>query len=61
MLANVTEEYAFRVADRALPPDPRDIVRPDKRLLFALGPLLGLTFGAFVALLGPRARVLERS
>src|SRR5688572_7968341 len=30
MLANVTEQYALRVVDRALPPDARDVARPKK-------------------------------
>lgn len=51
MFANVTAEFALRVVDRALPPDPKDIVRPKKLLLIALGPTLGLMFGSFVVLL----------
>jgi uncharacterized protein involved in exopolysaccharide biosynthesis len=46
MFANVTQEYSLRVVDRALPPDPKDVVRPKKLLLVALGPALGLLFGA---------------
>jgi uncharacterized protein involved in exopolysaccharide biosynthesis len=51
MIANVTKEYAFRVADKAMPSDRRDVVRPNKLLLFALGPTLGFSFGALVVLL----------
>lgn len=51
MLANVTEEYAFRVVDRALPPDRKDVVRPNKLLLLLLGPVLGLIFGALITVL----------
>jgi LPS O-antigen subunit length determinant protein (WzzB/FepE family) len=51
MLANITEEYAFRVVDKALPPDPRDMVRPKRPVLLALGPILGLLVGAFIALI----------
>jgi uncharacterized protein involved in exopolysaccharide biosynthesis len=51
MLATVTREYAFRVVDRALPPDRRDYVRPNKLLLFALGPIIGLIFGMILVLL----------
>ncbi len=47
MLANVTEEYAFRVVDRALPPDPKDVVGPGKPMMAALGLLIGVMFGAF--------------
>jgi uncharacterized protein involved in exopolysaccharide biosynthesis len=50
MLANVTKEYAFRTVDRALPPLPDDIVRPNKIVLVALGPTVGLIFGVFVVL-----------
>jgi uncharacterized protein involved in exopolysaccharide biosynthesis len=50
MLANVTQEYAFRVVDRALPPDPDDAVGPSKLTLIALGPIIGLIFGVFAVL-----------
>ena len=32
MLANVTQEYAFRVVEKALPPEPDDKVGPSKPL-----------------------------
>lgn len=51
MLANVTEEYVFRVVDRALPPDLDDEVRPRKIVLATLGPLLGLMVGAVIVLM----------
>jgi uncharacterized protein involved in exopolysaccharide biosynthesis len=50
MLANVTKEYAFRVVDKALPPEPDDIVRPRKIVLMALGPTIGFIFGVFAIL-----------
>jgi uncharacterized protein involved in exopolysaccharide biosynthesis len=50
MLANVTQEYAFRVIDRALPPEPDDAVGPSKLVLIALGPSVGLIFGVFAVL-----------
>ena len=50
MLANVTKEYAFRTVDRALPPLRDDIVRPNKIVLVALGPTVGLIFGVFAVL-----------
>ena len=50
MLANVTQEYAFRVIDRALPPEPDDAVGPSKLVLLALGPTVGLIFGVFLVL-----------
>ena len=46
MLANVTQEYAFRIVDRALAPDVNDPVRPKKILLLVAGPLIGLVLGA---------------
>ena len=55
MLANVTREYAFRVADRAMPSDPNDEIRPNKPVLLLLGWLFGAMVGAVLALvLKPR-------
>lgn len=51
MLANVTEEYAFRIVDKAMPPDEDDPVRPQKVKIIAGGLFLGLVFGVFVVLL----------
>jgi uncharacterized protein involved in exopolysaccharide biosynthesis len=45
MLANVSQEYAFRVVDRAMAPDPDDPLKPQKLVLFLLGPLVGLVAG----------------
>lgn len=50
MLANVTQEYAFRVVDKAMPPDSDDPERPQKLLLLAIGPLVGLLIGLAYAL-----------
>jgi LPS O-antigen subunit length determinant protein (WzzB/FepE family) len=50
MLANVTQEYAFRTVDRAMPPDPDDVVRPNKVVLAALGPTAGFIFGVIAVL-----------
>jgi LPS O-antigen subunit length determinant protein (WzzB/FepE family) len=50
MLANVTQEYAFRTVDRALPPDSRDRVRPNKPLLLLFGAVVGFFLGVFVVL-----------
>lgn len=53
MLANVTQEYAFRVVDKAMPADANDPVKPRKLLLLAAGPLVGLVIGvAGVLVLG---------
>jgi uncharacterized protein involved in exopolysaccharide biosynthesis len=45
MLATVTEEYAFRVVDRALVPDVTDRIRPRRALLVMIGALVGLFVG----------------
>jgi uncharacterized protein involved in exopolysaccharide biosynthesis len=45
MLANVTQQYAFRIVDRAMAPDSDDPVWPRKVLFFVIGPLLGLLLG----------------
>jgi uncharacterized protein involved in exopolysaccharide biosynthesis len=50
MLANVTQEYAFRVVDKALPADANDPVKPRKLLLLVAGPLVGGVFGVAAVL-----------
>ena len=60
MLADVTEEYAFRVVDKAMPADEKDVLRPRKILLviagFVLGTLLGI--GAVVVVDGVNGKLL---
>lgn len=56
MLANVSEEYAFRVVDRAMAPDADDEERPKKALLAAVGLLLGGFIGVFGVLLAHEVR-----
>jgi Uncharacterized protein involved in exopolysaccharide biosynthesis len=51
MLANVTQQYAFRIVDKATAPDANDPVRPNKRLLLVSGPLAGLLAGVVLVLL----------
>lgn len=51
MLANVTEEYAFRVVDPALAPDPKDMLKPQKVLTIVIGSLLGGLLAAVAVLL----------
>jgi uncharacterized protein involved in exopolysaccharide biosynthesis len=58
MFANVTEEYSFRVVDRALPPDLDDKVRPQRAIIAGGGLMLGLIIGAAIALI--QAAVAER-
>jgi uncharacterized protein involved in exopolysaccharide biosynthesis len=50
MLANVTEEFAFRVVDRALPAEINDPVRPKKVALIAIGLVVGVLLGVVLAL-----------
>jgi len=51
MLANVTDEYAFRVIDPALEPELTDKIRPKKALMMLLGGFLGgLIASVFVLL-----------
>lgn len=51
MVADVTEEYAFRVVDRALSPDKTDVLKPKKLLLLLGGFTLGMFMGVGTALL----------
>lgn len=51
MLANIRKEYAFKVIDPAVPPDPGNFVWPNRTLLISLGLTVGLSIGIFVALL----------
>jgi uncharacterized protein involved in exopolysaccharide biosynthesis len=64
MLANVTQEYAFRVVDRAMPADRDDPVWPHKFQLIAGGAVVGLALGIFWIFLSgslrPRLSVLRR-
>jgi uncharacterized protein involved in exopolysaccharide biosynthesis len=54
MVANVTEEYSFRIVDHALPADADDPERPKKLLMFVAGPLVGLLLGVLLVLVaGP--------
>ena len=48
MLANVREEYAFKVVDPAVVPEIR--VRPARRKIAIMGLLVGLLFGSLLAL-----------
>lgn len=50
MLAAVTQEYVFRVADRALPSDWDDPVRPNRLAFIVLGPPVGAIVGVFAVL-----------
>lgn len=58
MLANVTQQYAFRIVDKATAPDANDPVKPNKRLLLVSGPLVGLLAGVILVLLFSSAPAL---
>lgn len=49
MYANVTQEYALRVVDPALVPDPKDVAWPNKPLFLLLGIFLGVFIGVVTA------------
>ena len=51
MLATVTEEYAFRVVDKAMTPDVKDPEWPRKGLFIAVGLFTGLLLGVVTALI----------
>lgn len=50
MLANVREDFAFRVVSPALPPEMDRYVSPRRLLMLALGSLCGFMVGAALAL-----------
>jgi uncharacterized protein involved in exopolysaccharide biosynthesis len=63
MLANVTQEFAFRVVDRALPPDADDPIRPQPVKMTLVGAVAGLVLSALWVIVAagmrapsPRAR-----
>jgi uncharacterized protein involved in exopolysaccharide biosynthesis len=51
MVANVTDQFAFRIVDRAVAPDRDDPVRPQKPVLVLLAGFLGLFCGVVYVLL----------
>jgi uncharacterized protein involved in exopolysaccharide biosynthesis len=51
MLANVTEEYAFRVVDPAIAPDADDLYKPPKWLLVTGGPIVGFVLSSALVLM----------
>ena len=58
MLAAVTQEFAFRVIDRAMAPDRDDRYFPNRFLFVVAGPIVGFIFGilfvlAYAALKSP--------
>lgn len=51
MLANVNQEYAFRIIDKAVVPEADEPVKPRRRKIVAAGMLLGFVLGAMLILL----------
>ncbi len=51
MLANVREQYAFRVLDFAVPPSERNSVRPRKVRIVLIGLMVGIGLGVGLILL----------
>jgi uncharacterized protein involved in exopolysaccharide biosynthesis len=50
MLANVREEFAFKVIDPAVAPEADDFIRPSRLLLAVVGLAAGLAFAAIISL-----------
>lgn len=60
MVANVSEDYAFRVVDRAMASDKDDPEKPKKLLLVIAGFLIGTVVGVAVALALPHPERAEQ-
>jgi uncharacterized protein involved in exopolysaccharide biosynthesis len=45
LVASISDEYAFRIVDRALPPDKDDVVWPRTLLMLLVGTSIGLVVG----------------
>lgn len=58
MLANVREEYVFKVIDPAVPPDADRYIWPQRLLMIVVGFVVGLMIGSLIALIRS-GRVLE--
>jgi uncharacterized protein involved in exopolysaccharide biosynthesis len=56
LLASISEEYAFRIVDHALPPDRNDVVWPRTLLMLLVGTSIGLVVGLTLVMLAYAAR-----
>ena len=61
MISSITDEFSFRVVDRAIPADRGDVARPNKMLLISFGLLVGFVLGATVVILRNLLRHRVRS
>lgn len=59
MLANVRDQYVFKVIDPPIAPDLDDPTSPRRGLLAALGVVLGLMLGVFLSLVANSVRVVR--
>jgi uncharacterized protein involved in exopolysaccharide biosynthesis len=50
LLASISDEYAFRIIDRALPPDKNDVVWPRTLLMLLVGTSIGLVAGLILVM-----------
>ncbi len=51
LLASISDEYAFRIIDRALPPDKNDAVWPRTLLMLIVGTSIGFVLGLTLVML----------
>jgi len=51
MLANVRDEYAFKILDPAVPSEPNQFIRPKRPMIVIVGFMFGLMLGASFALI----------
>lgn len=59
MYANVTEQYALRIVDRALPPDRKDKLRPKRLAMIIVGAFIGMLGGCITVLTSDFIRQLR--
>lgn len=51
LLASISEDYAFRIIDRALPPDKDDVVWPRTLLMLLVGTSIGFVVGLAIVMI----------
>jgi uncharacterized protein involved in exopolysaccharide biosynthesis len=56
LLASISDEYAFRIIDHALPPDKNDVVWPRTLLMLMVGTSVGFLVGLTLVMLAYVAR-----